>query len=55
MLVIMGVILLLLLSSPVQRAGFAHPVAQLITAASLGAMAIGYLVLNNMIQEAVEG
>ncbi|RME52561.1 MAG: hypothetical protein D6790_18545, partial [Caldilineae bacterium] len=42
MLAIMGVILLLMLSSPVQRQGFAHPTAQLVTAASLAAMAYGY-------------
>lgn len=55
MLGIMGVILLLMLSSPVQRAGFAHPVAQLVTAASLAAMAYGYLFLNGMIDDALEG
>lgn len=55
MLAIMGVILLLMLSSPVQRAGFAHPTAQLVTAGSLAAMAYGYLFLNGMIDEALEG
>lgn len=55
MLAIMGVILLLMLSSPVQRVGFAHPVAQLVTAVSLAAMAYGYLFLNGMIDEALEG
>lgn len=55
MLAIMGVILLLMLSSPVQRAGFAHPTAQLVTAASLAAMAYGYFFLNGMIDEALEG
>lgn len=55
MLAIMGFILLLMLSSPVQRTGFAHPTAQLVTAASLAAMAYGYLFLNGMIDEALEG
>jgi hypothetical protein len=55
MLVIMAVILSLLLSSPVQRAGFAHPVAQLVTAGSLAAMAYGYVFLNGMIDDALEG
>jgi hypothetical protein len=54
MLAIMGVILLMLLSSPVQREGFAHPTAQLVTAASLTAMAVGYMVLNGMIEEALD-
>jgi hypothetical protein len=53
MLAIMGAILLLMLSSPVQREGFAHPTAQLVTAASLAAMAYGYLFLNGMIDEAL--
>lgn len=54
MLAIMGVILLLMLSSPVQRAGFAHPTAQMVTATSLGAMAYGYLFLSGMIDDALE-
>ncbi|MBX3000699.1 MAG: hypothetical protein KF893_19415 [Caldilineaceae bacterium] len=54
LLVIMGLILLLLLSSPAQRADFAHPTAQLVTAASLATMAYGYLFLNGMVDEALE-
>ena len=53
MLGILGGILLLMLSSPVQRQGFAHPTAQLVSAAALLVMGGGYVVLNGMIEEAV--
>ena len=55
MLGIMGVILVLMLSSPNIRAGYATPTAQLIAAVALGMMGFGYLYLNSMIADALEG
>ena len=55
MLGIMGGILLLMLSSPNIRQGFNDPVVQLIAGAALGAMAFGYVFLNGMIDDALEG
>ena len=52
MLGILGGILLLMLSSPVQRQGFAHPTAQLVSAGALLVMGGGYVVLQGMIEEA---
>jgi len=53
MLGIMGVILMLMLSTPSIRAGYANPTAQLIAAGALGMMAFGYTYLNGMIAEAL--
>jgi hypothetical protein len=52
MLGILGGIMLLMLSSPVQRQGFAHPTAQLVSAAALLVMGGGYVVLQGMIEDA---
>jgi hypothetical protein len=55
MLVIMAVILGLMLSSPAIRQGYDDPTAQLIAAGALGLMGFGYVMLNGMIAEALEG
>lgn len=55
MLAIMGVILVLMLSSPNIRAGYATPTSQLIAAVALGVMGFGYIYLNGMIADALEG
>ena len=55
MLSIIAVVLALMLSSPSIRAGYNSPTSQLIAAAALGVMACGYLYLNGMIAEALEG
>ena len=54
MLVIMGFVLGMMLSSPSIRAGFAAPTAQLVAGAALAAMAFGYVFLNGMINDALE-
>ena len=54
MLAIMGGILILMLSSPNIRQGFNDPLVQLISAAALAAMGCGYMLLNGMIDEALE-
>lgn len=54
MLLIMGVILVLMLSSPTIRQGYATPTAQLVAAVALGVMGFGYVFLNGMINEALE-
>lgn len=54
MLVIMGIVLGMMLSSPSIRAGFAAPTAQLVAGAALAAMAFGYVFLNGMINDALE-
>lgn len=55
MLVIMAVILAIMLASPTIRQGYANPTAQLIAAGALGVMAFGYIQLNGMIADALEG
>ncbi len=55
MLGIMGVILVLMLSAPSIRTGYASPTAQLIAAVALAMMGFGYLYLNSMIADALEG
>lgn len=55
MLGIMGVIMLLMLSSPNIRQGFQNPVVQVVAALALTVMALGYAFLNGMIDEALEG
>jgi hypothetical protein len=55
MLVIMAVILGIMLSSPTIRAGYADATAQLIAAVALGVMGFGYVNLNGMIADALEG
>lgn len=55
MLFILGAILMMLFSSPQIRQGFADPGVQIITLVALGAMAFGYIFLNGMINEAMEG
>ena len=55
MLAIMGVILVLMLSAPSIRTGYASPTAQLIAAVALAMMGFGYLYLNSMIADALEG
>ncbi len=54
MLAIIAGILLMMLSSPNIRKGFANPTVQMISLLALGAMAYGYTFLNNMINESVE-
>jgi len=54
MIGIMSFILLLMLSSPQTRRGYDDPTVQIIAAVSLAVMAFGYLLLNNMIDEALE-
>lgn len=54
MLVIMGIVLGMMLSSPSIRAGFSAPTAQLVAGAALAAMAFGYVFLNGMINDALE-
>ena len=55
MMGIMGVIMLLMFSSGNLRQGFEEPVVQLIAAGALLTMALGYVFLNSMIDEALEG
>lgn len=55
MLGIMGVILVLMLSAPSIRTGYASPTAQLIAAVALATMGFGYIYLNSMIADALEG
>ena len=55
MLVIMAVILGIMLSSPTIRQGYADPSAQLIAAGALAVMGFGYITLNGMIADALEG
>ena len=54
MIGIMGFILLLMLASPQTRQGYDDLAVQLIAASSLAVMAFGYILLNNMIDEALE-
>ena len=55
MLVIMAVILGIMLASPTIRQGYADPTAQLVAAGALAVMGFGYLTLNGMIADALEG
>ena len=55
MLVIMAVILGIMLSSPTIRQGYNDPTAQLVAAGALAVMGFGYVTLNGMIAEALEG
>ena len=55
MLVIMAVILGIMLSSPTIRQGYNDPTAQTVAAGALAVMAFGYITLNNMIADALEG
>lgn len=55
MLGIMGVIMLLMLSSPNIRQGFQNSVVQVVAALALAVMAFGYAFLNTLIDEALEG
>ncbi len=55
MLVIMAVILGIMLASPTIRQGYRDPTAQLIAAGALAIMGFGYVTLNDMIAEALEG
>lgn len=55
MLVIMAVILAIMLASPVIRQGYRDPTAQLVAAGALAVMGFGYVTLNDMIAEALEG
>jgi|GEM_PF-1972102 len=55
MLGIMGVIMMLMFSSPNIRQGFQNVTVQVITATAMAAMALGYTILNGMIDEALEG
>jgi len=54
MIAIMGVIVLLMLSNEQNRIAYRDPLVQVISLVCLGAMAVGYAVLNNMIDEALE-
>jgi hypothetical protein len=54
MIAIMGVIVLLMLSNEQNRIAYRDPLVQVISLVCLGAMAVGYVVLNNMIDEALE-
>ena len=55
MLVIMAVILGIMLSSPTIRQGYNDPTAQLVAAGALAVMGFGYVTLNGMIADALEG
>lgn len=55
MLGIMGLIMLMMFSSPNIRQGFENVTVQVVTAAAMAAMAFGYSFLNSMIDEALEG
>lgn len=55
MLVIMAVILGIMLASPTIRQGYTDPTAQLVAAGALAVMGFGYVTLNSMIAEALEG
>jgi len=55
MLVIMAVILGIMLASPTIRQGYRDPTAQLVAAGALAVMGFGYVTLNDMIAEALEG
>jgi hypothetical protein len=55
MLGIMGVIMVLMISSPNIRQGFQNPAVQVVTALALAVMAFGYGFLNSLIDEALEG
>jgi hypothetical protein len=55
MLVIMAVILGIMLASPTIRQGYADPTAQIVAAGALAVMGFGYLTLNGMIADALEG
>ena len=55
MLAIMAVVILLMLSAEQNRAAYHDPLVQLVALGCLGAMALGYGLLNNMIDEALEG
>lgn len=54
MIAIMGVIVLLMLSNEQNRVAYQDPLVQIISLACLGAMALGYVLLNNMIDESLE-
>jgi len=54
MIAIMGVIVLLMLSNEQNRVAYQDPLVQIISLVCLAAMAVGYVVLNNMIDEALE-
>ena len=41
-----------MLAAPAQRPGFAHPLAQLVSALALLTMALGYVLLDRLIREA---
>jgi len=54
LIAIMGVIVLLMLSAEQNRIAYQDPLVQVVSLICLGAMALGYVVLNNMIDEALE-
>ena len=54
LIAIMGVIVLLMLSAEQNRVAYQDPLVQVVSLVCLGAMALGYVVLNNMIDEALE-
>jgi hypothetical protein len=55
MLVIMAIIIGIMLASPTIRQGYNDPTAQAVAAGALTVMGFGYITLNNMIAEALEG
>ncbi len=54
LLVIMGVVIGLMATSPAMRAGYVDATAQMILMAALGTMALGHYILNGMITDALE-
>lgn len=54
MIAIMGGIVLLMLSNEQNRVAYQDPLVQIISLVCLGAMALGYVLLNNMIDESLE-
>ena len=53
LLIIMGVVIGLMATSPAMRQGYADPTAQMILMAALGTMALGHYILNGMITDAL--
>ncbi len=53
LLIIMGVVIGLMATSPAMREGYTDPTAQLILMGALGTMALGHYILNGMITDAL--
>ena len=54
MLGVMGIVVLLMMSTKQARQAYEDPLVQVIALGCLGVMGLGYAVLNNMIDEALE-